>query len=76
MMVYYQTLLEATAADPKDAKTAFEILSSHERGDLDGWVGALPKSDPHGQISRSSRIRIRIVDPNIGSVDLDDTEEE
>jgi len=68
-MNYYQTLLEATGADSKTSKTAFEILSSSERGDLDDWIGARSSFETRAKISRSTELRIHIVDPNIGSID-------
>ena len=74
-MVYYQTLLGATAGDPQNEKTAFEILSGCETDDLNDWIGARPASASHTQISRRSKLRIQIVDPNIGSVDLNDAQE-
>jgi hypothetical protein len=67
MMVYYQTLLGATAADPENSKTAFEILLSSKRSDLDDWIGAAP--EPQGQISQNSNLRIQMVDPNLGTID-------
>lgn len=69
MTGYYQTLLEATAADPQDSKTAFEILSSSERGDLDDWTGVRSGSETQEKISRSGKLRTHIVDPNIGLID-------
>jgi hypothetical protein len=69
MTGYYQTLLEATAADPQDSKTAFEILSSSARGNLDDWTGVRSGSETQEKISRSGKPRTQIVDPNIGLID-------
>ncbi len=69
MTSYYQTLLEATGADPQSSKTTFEILSSSERRDLDDWIGAHSGSETRAKISRNTELRIHIVDPNIGTTD-------
>jgi hypothetical protein len=75
-MVYYQTLLQATTADPKNSETAFEILSGSMRDGLDGWIGIRSSSKPRAQLSRSANLRIHIVDPNIGCIDHKNVKEE
>jgi len=68
-MVCYQTLLEATVSDTENSKTAFEILSDSQRGDLDGRVSVRSGSEPRAQISQNTNLRIHIVDANIGIID-------